>query len=141
MLTGLKKTLLDSIHSLKGLPAPQSLPSKRDNRDLLGDLLSLNSAVYSDSFDTARARPFLDAVFNKHNHIISQSISPSPPLRSHATAKRARSEDCTMLGSDQEDCILFYCSRSFKSSVTIIFQYSTRLAAVAYVLYCLPTVM
>lgn len=65
ILTGLKNNPLNLIHALQGLPASRSLPSKRGNRDLLGDLLSLNSAIYSDNFDTARIRPLLNAVLHK----------------------------------------------------------------------------
>ncbi|KAF2193607.1 hypothetical protein K469DRAFT_239099 [Zopfia rhizophila CBS 207.26] len=63
-IKGATNCLLELIHALQGLPATRSLPSSRGNRDLLGDLLALSSAVYSDDFDIERVIPLLDAVLN-----------------------------------------------------------------------------
>lgn len=62
--TGPKNSLLDLIHALQGLSATRSLPSNQGNRDLLGDLLALSSAVYSDNFDIKHILPLLRAVLN-----------------------------------------------------------------------------
>ncbi|KAB2099592.1 hypothetical protein AG0111_0g12093 [Alternaria gaisen] len=59
-----KNSLLDLIHALQGLSATRSLPSNQGNRDLLGDLLALNSAVYSDTFNIKHILPLLRAVLN-----------------------------------------------------------------------------
>ncbi|KAF1935424.1 hypothetical protein EJ02DRAFT_439253 [Clathrospora elynae] len=61
----LRNTLVDLLLALQSLPASRLLPSKRGNKDLLGDLLSLNPAIYSNNFDTTRIRPLLDAVLDK----------------------------------------------------------------------------
>jgi hypothetical protein len=87
MLIGLKNVLLDLIHAMQGLPASRSLPSTRGNRDLFGDLSSLNSAIYSDNFDTARIRLLLDAVLNNEadeiiwNKVYDAVTESTPPPR------------------------------------------------------------
>jgi hypothetical protein len=61
----LKNLLLDLILALQGLPASRSLLSKFGNRNLFGDLSTLNSAVNSDNFDIERIIPLLDTVLNE----------------------------------------------------------------------------
>ncbi|KAF2007867.1 hypothetical protein P154DRAFT_550100 [Amniculicola lignicola CBS 123094] len=61
---GPKNSLLDLIHALQGLSATCLLPLNQGNRDLLSDLLSLSSAVYSDNFDIKHILPLLRAVLN-----------------------------------------------------------------------------
>src|SRR5256885_1107336 len=65
MLIGQINTLVDLMLALQSLPASRSLPSKRGNTALFNDLLSLNSAIFSGNFDTARIKPLLEAVLNK----------------------------------------------------------------------------
>ncbi|KAF2188774.1 hypothetical protein K469DRAFT_70746 [Zopfia rhizophila CBS 207.26] len=61
---GRKNCLLDLISALQVLPASRSLPSKGSNINLFGDLLALNSAVNSGSFDIERIIPLLEAVLS-----------------------------------------------------------------------------
>ena len=63
-LVELRNLLFDLIPTLSGLPAARSLPSKHGNRNLLSDLLTLNSAVNSDNVDIERIKPLLQAVLN-----------------------------------------------------------------------------
>jgi len=62
-LAELKDILLDLILALQSLPASRLLPSNGGNKNLLGDLLRLNSAVNSDDFDIERFLPLLNAIF------------------------------------------------------------------------------
>jgi hypothetical protein len=88
MRTGLKNTLVDLMLALQSLPTSRSLPSKRGNTALFNDLLSLNSAIFSGSFDTARVKPLLDAVLSKQpDEVIWDAVydavtESTPPPRS-----------------------------------------------------------
>src|SRR6266568_2013270 len=87
MLIGLKNAPVDLMLALQSLPASRSLPSKRGNKDLLGDLLSLYSTIYANNFDTAWTRPLLDAVLNNEaDEIIWEKVydavtGSTPPPR------------------------------------------------------------
>ncbi|KAF1354391.1 hypothetical protein EJ07DRAFT_132963 [Lizonia empirigonia] len=72
---GPKNSLLDLIHAFQGLSATRSLPSNQGNRDLLGDLLALSSAVYSDNFDNKHILPLLRAVLsNEPDEVIWDNV-------------------------------------------------------------------
>ncbi|KAF2174640.1 hypothetical protein K469DRAFT_648104 [Zopfia rhizophila CBS 207.26] len=83
----LKDLLLDLIHALQGLPASRHLPSSRGGKSILGDLLSLNSAVYSGNFDFDRIKPLLDAVLKNEldeiiwNRVYDAVTESTPPPR------------------------------------------------------------
>ncbi|KAF1841393.1 uncharacterized protein K460DRAFT_318276 [Cucurbitaria berberidis CBS 394.84] len=87
----LKNTLVELVLALQSLAASRSLPSKRGNKDLRSDLLSLSSALYSDNADTVRAKPLLDAVLSKQPDeviwdavydAVTESTPPPRPLSS-----------------------------------------------------------
>ncbi|KAI9375178.1 hypothetical protein BJX61DRAFT_531813 [Aspergillus egyptiacus] len=60
----LQDVAVDLVFALKSLPGIRNLPSPNRNKNLLSDLLKLNSLVSSDDFDFDILLPLLRAVFN-----------------------------------------------------------------------------
>jgi hypothetical protein len=87
MVTGLRQVLLALFPTLQSLDVVQALPSQRGNRDLLNDLAPLYLSIVSDSLDTARIKPLLDAVLNKQpdeaiwNAVYDAVTESTPPPR------------------------------------------------------------
>ncbi|KAH8696886.1 hypothetical protein GQ44DRAFT_779472 [Phaeosphaeriaceae sp. PMI808] len=87
-------TLVDLMLALQSLPASRSLPSKRGNTALFNDLLSLNSAIFSDNLDTARIKPLLEAVLkNEPDEVIWDRVydavtESTPPPRPPSSFQR-----------------------------------------------------
>jgi hypothetical protein len=87
MVTGLRQVLLALFPTLQSLDVVQALPSQRGNRDLLNDLAPLYLSIVSDSLDTVRIKPLLDAVLNKQpdeaiwNAVCDAVTESTPPPR------------------------------------------------------------
>jgi len=71
MPIGLKDILLNLILTLQSLSASYLLPSNSGNKNLLSDLLRLNSAINSDGFNIKQFLPLLNAILRiKPNKVI-----------------------------------------------------------------------
>jgi hypothetical protein len=87
MVTGLRQVLLALFPTLQSLEVVQALPSQRGNRDLLNDLAPLYLSIVSDSLETARIKPLLNAVLNKQpdeaiwNAVCDAVTESTPPPR------------------------------------------------------------
>ncbi|KAL2415158.1 hypothetical protein ABEF91_003133 [Exophiala dermatitidis] len=87
----LQELTLDLLIALRRLPVSRLLPSGGRGKSLFGDLLKLNSALYSDDFDFDRIKPLLTAaiaekpdgqIWSEVYNAVTESTPPPRPISS-----------------------------------------------------------